>query len=107
MGTKQGTKYVEGCIVVLDCSDILPIFGMIRNILLIKSDEPYLVCEVLNTEEFSSHFHSFIVKRTKLIPIVFCKPGDLSDHHTLGLYSLRLRHETVATHYIVPQYHLL
>lgn len=103
----QGTKYVEGCIVVLDSSDILPIFGMIINILLIESDEPYFVCEVLDTEEFSSHFHSFIVQRTKPIPIVFCKPGDLSDYHTIGMYSLRLSHETVTTHYIVPQYHLM
>ena len=40
--------------------------GMIINILLIKSVEPYFVSEVLDTEKFSSHFHSFIVQRTKL-----------------------------------------
>ena len=103
----QGTKYVEGCVVVLDSTEILPIFGIIINILLIKPAEPYFVCEVLDTEKFSSHFHSFVVQRTKPIPIVFCKPDDLSDYHTLGLYSLRLSHETVTTHYIVPQYHLM
>ena len=43
----QGTKYVEGSVVVLDSSEVLPTFGII-NIL----DEPYLVCEVLHTEEF-------------------------------------------------------
>lgn len=100
-------KYVEGCVVVLDSSEALPIFGIIINILLIKSDEQYFVCEVLDTEKFSSHFHSFVAKRTKPIPIVFCKPDDLSDYHTLGRYSLRLNHDTVITHYIVPQYHLM
>ena len=38
---------------------------------------------------------------------VFCKPDKLSDHHTLGMYSLRLNQDTVPTHYIVPQYHLI
>ena len=74
----QETKFVEGY-VVLDSTEILPIFGMIINILLINSDKPYFVCEVLETEEFSSNFHSFVVWRDKLIPIVFCKPSSLSD----------------------------
>lgn len=46
----QGTKYVEGSVVViLDISKILPVFGIIINILLIKLDEPYFVCELLHT----------------------------------------------------------
>ena len=103
----QGTKYMEGCAVVLDSSEILPTFGVIINVLLIKPDEPYFVCELLQTEEFSIHFHSFIVQRNKPIPIVFCKPDELSDHHTLGLYNLRLNHDTISTYYVVPQYHLM
>ena len=70
----HGTKYVEGCVVVLDSSDVLLIFGVIINILLIKLDEPYFVCELLQTEEFSTHFHSFVMQRDKPIPVVFCKP---------------------------------
>ena len=103
----QGTKYVEGCVVVLDSSEILPTFGVIINVLLIKPDEPYFVCELLQTEKYSTHFHSFIIQRDKPIPIVFCKPDELCDHHTLGLYSLRFNHDTVPTYYIVPQYHLM
>ena len=104
----QGTKYVEGCVVVLDTSEILPIFGIIINIILIKTDQPCLVCEMLHTEEFSAHFHSYIVKREdNPVPVVFCEPHELVDHHTLGLYSLRLFQETIPTHYIVPQYHLM
>ena len=103
----QGTKYVEGSVVVLDSSEVLPTFGIIINIVLITLDEPYLVCEVLHTEEFFAHLHAFIVQRDKPIPIVFCKPDELSDHHTLGLYTLRLFQDTHVTQYIVPQYHLM
>ena len=28
----QGTKYVEGCVVALDASEILPTFGVIINV---------------------------------------------------------------------------
>ena len=69
---------------------------MIINVLLIK---PYFVCEL-------RIFHSFIMKRDKPIPLVFCKPDELSDYHTLGLYNLRFNHDnTILTCIIVPQYH--
>ena len=100
----QGTKYVEGSVVVLDTSEILRI---ILNILLIKSSEPRFVCELLHTEEFSGHFYCYIVKRDKPIPIAFCTPNELSDYHTLGLYTLRFYQDTLPSHYIVPHYHLL
>ena len=101
----QGTKYTKGCVVVLDTSEVQPIFGIIIDIILITADKPYLVCEVLTTEEFSAHLHSFVVKRVaKPVPIVFCQPNELSDYHTLGLYSLLLFHERTQSHYIVPQY---
>ena len=50
----QGTKYVEGCVVVLDSSEVLPTFGLIINVLLIKPDKPYFACELLQTKEFST-----------------------------------------------------
>ena len=51
----------------------------------------------------TAYLHFFVVKReAKPFPIVFCQPYELSDYHTLGLYSLRLFHETTLTHYIVP-----
>ena len=78
----QGTRYVERCVIVLDSSEVLPTFGVIINVLLIKPDEPYFVCELLQTEEFSTHFHSFVVQRDKPIPIVFCKPDELSYFRT-------------------------
>ena len=61
---------MEGCVVVLDSSEVLPTFGVIINVLLIKPDEPYFICKLLQTEEFSTHFHSFVVHREKPIPIL-------------------------------------
>jgi len=57
-----GTKYVEGCIVALDSSEILPIFGIVLEILLVKENNPYFVCEVVTTQEFSNHLHAFVIK---------------------------------------------
>ena len=48
-------KYVEGCIGALDSSQTLKIIGTIFDILLIKEDDPYFVCEVMTTEECSDH----------------------------------------------------
>ena len=75
--------------------------------LLIKPDEPHFVCELLQTKEFATHFHGFIMQRESPIPIVFCKPDQLSDYHTLGLYSFRYNQDIVRTNYIVPKYHLM
>ena len=79
----QGTKYIEGCDVVLDSTKILPIFGMIINILLINSDEPYFVCEVLETEEFSSHF---VVQRDSILQAK--QPDRLPHIRTVQLTTL-------------------
>ena len=100
----QRTKYVEGCVFVLDSSEVLPIFGVIINILLIKSDEPYFVCELLQTEYTSTVLSS---KKTNQFPYIVFSINHMNDHHTLGLYSLRLNQNTIPTHFIVPQYHLM
>ena len=83
------------------CAGLHKNLRMIINILLINSDEPYFVCEVLEMRNFLLTSIVLLYKET-----VFCKPSSLSDYHTLGLYSLQ-RHETVTTHYIVLQYHLM
>ena len=61
----QGTKYVEGCVVVLDSSEVLPTFGVIINVLLIYF-------------KLKNFLHT-VVQRDKPIPIVYCKPDELSD----------------------------
>ena len=53
MNWSKGTKYIKGCVFVLDTSEVLPIFGIVIDIIVITANQPYLVCEVLTTEEFS------------------------------------------------------
>lgn len=72
-----------------------------------RLDNQYFVCEVLHTEEFSVHFHSFVITREIPILISFCTPDELADHHTLGLYNLCLLQDTHPSLYIVPHYHLI
>jgi len=76
-------------IVSLDSSEILIIFGLIIDILLIGNDDPYFVCEVMTTAEYSDHLHSFVLKGVHPTPIIFCKDQELADHHTLGPYKLQ------------------
>ena len=41
---------------------LAPTIYCILTSILIIADQPYLVCEVLQTEEFSAHLYSYIVK---------------------------------------------
>ena len=101
----QGTKYCEDSVVVLS-SDVFPTFGRIVDIIVVDVDNPLFVCEVLETEEFISHVHAFVVKTQTPIPITIIKQKELSDHHVLGLYKLRLFQDSFSF-YVVPKYHIL
>lgn len=68
MDTTARTKYMEEC-VVLDSSEILPLFGLIINVLLIKPNEPYFVCELLETAGFSSTFIDMLYRKPSLFPL--------------------------------------
>ena len=68
---------MEGSVVILDISKILPVFGIIINILL---------NHILFVNYYiPRNFYCYIVKRDKPIPITFCMPNELSDYYTLGL----------------------
>lgn len=96
----DGTKYHKEGVVVLQ-SHLLPLFGIIADILCRCADHYYFVCNVLRTECFSSHFHAYKVSKTK--EYVLCTHSDLVDHHVLGLYSL----SSYATCFIPMKYHLV
>ena len=96
----QGTKYVEGSIVVRNSPEVLPTFGIIINILLITLDEPYLVCEVLRTQEFLLIYMLLSFKETSQFLLFSASLMNCQ----IGLYTFQ---DTHATQYIVPQYHLM
>ena len=80
------TKYCKGRVVVLE-SHLLPIFGIIVDIVIHNSDH-YLVCDTLHTECFVPHYHAYEVTKKCTSDHVICTHDDLVDPHVLGLYTL-------------------
>ena len=61
-------------------------FGLIKDVIVLDVDDYFLVCEVLETECFNSHFHVYEVSRYCPPSFVFIKQVSLADHSMLGLY---------------------
>ena len=99
----NGIRYSNGCVVVLNTSAVIPIFGCVIDVLLTDVDNCLFVCEELQSEEFVEHFHAYKVNReiADAIPLVICKHKEFSDYHVLGLY----KHDD--SMYVVPKYHLI
>ena len=66
----------------------LPKFGLITDVIVLDTDDYYLVCEILHTTCFNSHFHGFGVEHESTPSYIFVKQNDLADHNILGLYKL-------------------
>lgn len=78
-----GTVYKRDNIVAVS-SNLLPVFGNILDILIVDVSQCYFVCELLATESFNTHYHSYEVrKQTQPIPLVICKQSDFIDHHII------------------------
>lgn len=103
----HGTKYQEGSIITL-ASNVHPSFGRIIDILVVNVDTVYFVTEMLETEEFCTHLHAFVVSTPlKPIPLVVIQQSDLADFHVIGLYKLRLFDQERNSLYVVPKYNLV
>ena len=81
-----GTKYKPGEIVVISV-DTVPKFGLISDVIVLDVDNYFIVCEVLHTIRFNSHYHAYEVSRDTAPTFVFLKQSDMSDHSVLGLYN--------------------
>lgn len=66
--------------------DLLPHFGIIKYIVVFNSDEFYFICEVLLTQMFAHHFHSFSVNHITPIQFHVCQQADFYDYTMLSLY---------------------
>ena len=80
-----GTRYSPGGVVVLSVQ-LVPVFGLICDILTFDVSDYFLVCETLITECFCSHYHAYEVSYDSYPEYVFVKQSDLADHSVLGLY---------------------
>ncbi len=82
--TFRGQNYKHGSVLVLNYCEV-PTFGVLyfavrknRNGLCL-----FLV-ELLKTECFSKHYHSFIVTKTGVFQVIGC--DSLNDYHPLAIY---------------------
>ena len=83
-------------------SNLLPVFGIIIDILYICNDY-YFVCSTLHTECFVSHFHAYEVSKCSGLNTIFCRQSDLVDHNVMNLYSLPVS----SNYFVTVKYHLI
>lgn len=81
----SGTKYSHKNVVVIDCN-ILPVFGVIQDIILNDTYQALFVCKKLTTCCFSPHYHAYEVSYSFPATFFICKPCDLYDYSVLTLY---------------------
>ena len=101
--TVNGITYKPGEIVVLKV-DLLPQFGLIINVIAMDVFNFYLVCEVLITHFFNSHFHSYQVSREDHPDFITSKVTNIADYYYLSYYKL----SSYPNFYFVPlKYYLV
>ena len=82
-----GTRYVLGSVVMVD-TDLLPVFGVIKDIIINEMHCYYFILVIFHTVCFLPHFHSHeVVHHTPLL-FKLIKPSDLLDHSALSLYKI-------------------
>ena len=94
-----GTTYRSGAIVVLSV-DLVPTFGLISDIIIKEVNNYFIVCEILHTECFNTHYHAYEVSRDTLPKFSFVKQTHLADHSVLGMYK-QSHYFVVLKYYIV------
>lgn len=99
----HGTTYKRGSIVVLGV-DLLPKFGVVRDITVCNTDIYYFVCEILVTECFSHHFHAYQAHIQHPPFYNICKQSDLHDHTVLASSVISSQPNTM---HILLQYQLI
>ena len=91
-----GMKYAKGLCVALGIEGDLIQFGCIDNIFVIENI-PYLHCSLLQTTDYSAHFHSFIVENGSSAHL--CRVTNLVDKYPLPKYTYG------TTSYVIPIRH--
>lgn len=88
--TITGTTYGYGDVVVID-TDLLPIFGVVEDIIMDECHCYYLVMQELHTISFVPHFHSYEVIEQSPKVYRIRKPCNLYDHAVLSRYQVAPR----------------
>lgn len=99
----DGTVYRHGDVVVLK-NELLPTFGVIKDVIVLDVDRHYFVCEILITEHFLEHFHSFEVTKQNSPNYSICMQSDFVDHHVLHAYRVLSCPQSL---FVPLKYHLI
>ena len=84
-------------------SGLVPVFGLIEDIIMDDNHSFFFLTEVFNTLRFSPHFHAYEVITQTPKAYQICKPSTLYDHAVLGRYQV----VTHSSFYIPLKYHLV
>ena len=97
-----GSVYKKDAIVAVS-SSLLPIFGQILAIVMLNVNQCYFVCEILATDSFNSHYHSYEVRKQEFpTPVIVCRHSALIDHHVLSLYHVST-FNFISLKYYIPE----
>lgn len=77
--------------------ELVPTFGLIRDIIVFDVDCFHFICEVLQVDHFSHHFHSYQVYTKSPPHYICCEHSDVYDHTALEMYTL-----SQPDHYFIP-----
>lgn len=69
-------------------TDLLPIFGIVEDIVVDDLHCYFFVLQKFRTICFSPHYHSYEVNAHSPKAYYVCKPSDLFDHSVLGQYQV-------------------
>ncbi len=82
----DSVQYSVGSVVILGLENYEYSFGLIRYVFILK-DKPFLCTELLEIDEYSTHYHAY--KVTKTGDLRLCQVSELFDYHPLGLYHVQ------------------
>lgn len=93
--------YKNGAAVILE-SPLIPVFGVIIDIVVCHVDSCYFIVQEYTTHCFVPHFHSLEV--SAITPALYrtCKVCDLADYYSLCIYTT-----SSGTKLIPLKYHLI
>lgn len=95
--------YKPGAVVVLQ-NNLLPVFGIIIDIIVHQVDICYFVLQEYTTHCFLPHFHSFEVSLTSPPAYHTYKVHELADHHPLCVYIVNNSHLIPLKYYIKEEF---
>ena len=98
-----GTTYKKGVFVVT-ASDILPRFSQIVDIVVLKEEKCFFICEPYETLGFYNHYHAYEVIKSSAPELNAIQQCDLADFYPLSFHSVSNSSYICMKYHIVEQY---